>query len=325
MEQPWISVIIPVYNVEEYLHECLDSVINQTYRNLEIIIVDDGSTDSSGMICDEYAKQDSRIAVIHKENGGLSDARNAGLEVCTGEYIGFVDSDDKIVAQMYEKLYDCAVQEKADLVACRMIRMIDGKLVSEGTQSDKICTTKESMVVQMFTGGARSISPCVKLYRKKVLNSIRFPKGQNWEDAYIVIDLINNVSKMVVLGEALYYYRMRQGSITQAKHWTPHVWDGINTYKYVYCKIREHYPQLIQIADCRLCWVYRVSIGAAAWTQEWKEHLHEIKAQRKAVRKMLIDALNNPWISWRGRLDIVLVSILPVRWYAFIRKCICDI
>ena len=135
--------------------------MGQTYKNLEIIVVDDGSTDSSGQICDEYANKDERIKVIHKENGGLSDARNAGLDICTGEYIGFVDSDDYIAKDMYEKLWRSLDKHKADIAACHMIRVIKNKVRDESRATDRVFETKESMVKQMFAGGgALSFGMC---------------------------------------------------------------------------------------------------------------------------------------------------------------------
>ena len=115
-----ISIIVPVYNVEKYLKKCIDSIVNQTYKNLEIILVDDGATDRSGEICDELAKLDNRIKVYHKKNGGLSDARNYGVERATGSYVGFVDSDDYIDAEMYEKLYEAITKEAADVAECNL-------------------------------------------------------------------------------------------------------------------------------------------------------------------------------------------------------------
>ena len=116
--QPLISVIIPVYKVELYLRECIDSVLAQTYQNLEVILVDDGSPDQCGSICEQYAEKDNRVCVIHKENGGLSDARNAGIDVAKGEYIGFVDSDDWVAPDMYECLYKASVEYNAEFVVC---------------------------------------------------------------------------------------------------------------------------------------------------------------------------------------------------------------
>lgn len=129
MEEKLISIIVPVYNVEKYLKECIDSVISQTYKNLEIILVDDGSTDKSGEICDEYSKKDSRIKVIHKENGGLSDARNVALDIAKGEYIGFVDSDDYVEKDMFETLYKLAEEHNTEISSISFYKTLENEII----------------------------------------------------------------------------------------------------------------------------------------------------------------------------------------------------
>ena len=138
---PAISVIVPIFNVENYVRKCVDSILNQTFSDIEIILVDDGSTDASGRICDEYLSKDDRIRVIHKENGGLSDARNAGLDMCTGEYIGFVDGDDYIDGDMYELLYKNLIQYDADISMCRFRRIYNNRIDDNGKDTI-ICTKK---------------------------------------------------------------------------------------------------------------------------------------------------------------------------------------
>ena len=150
---PLISVIVPVYNVAEYLPECVDSICNQSYKNLEIILVDDGSTDNSGKICDEYAKKDLRIKVIHKENGGLSDARNTGIEIAQGEWISFVDSDDLISNHMYEKMYEAGLIYSASLVCCQSTQDYKNINTISGDSEIKVMTDKTDMIRQMFNGG----------------------------------------------------------------------------------------------------------------------------------------------------------------------------
>ncbi len=130
MEDKLISIIIPVYNVERYLRECIDSIIAQTYKNLEIILVDDGSSDKSGEICDEYSKKDSRIKVIHKKNGGLSDARNVALDITKGDYIGFIDSDDYIEKDMFQILYNLAEEYNAEISSISFYKMLENKVIS---------------------------------------------------------------------------------------------------------------------------------------------------------------------------------------------------
>ncbi|HDT8053597.1 TPA: glycosyltransferase, partial [Enterococcus faecalis] len=143
---PKISIIVPVYNVEKYLEKCVRSILAQTFTDFELILVDDGSPDSSGAMCDQFAEQDQRVKVIHKENGGLSDARNAGIEIATGEYLGFVDSDDYIADDMYELLYTNIVKEDADLSICGIYDVYEGKEPVEKQQQyivlDKVAAMK---------------------------------------------------------------------------------------------------------------------------------------------------------------------------------------
>ena len=150
MQKAIISVIVPVYNVKDYLNECVESIVNQSYAALEIILVDDGSTDGSAEICDNWLKRDSRIRVIHKENGGLSDARNAGMSIATGEYVGFVDGDDKIAKEMYCRLHDLMVEKQADMVCCNHLRF--GALNYSNDCTGKIdCYTPVQLLILLLS------------------------------------------------------------------------------------------------------------------------------------------------------------------------------
>ena len=133
-----LSVIVPIYNVEDYLNRCVDSIINQTYKNLEIILVDDGSPDNCPQMCDDYAKKDSRIRVVHKENGGLSDARNAGMKVATGEYVSFIDSDDYISLDFYETLFQTMVDNDSDIVECSVVKFYENEKFDEYSDDLKV-------------------------------------------------------------------------------------------------------------------------------------------------------------------------------------------
>lgn len=176
MEKLKVSVIIPVYNVEKYLRECVDSVINQTYKNLEIILVDDGSPDNCGKICDEYAEIDSRVKVIHKQNGGASSARNSGIEIASGEYIGFVDGDDVIESDMYEFLLNLLVDCGADIARCGMARESNGKRDVWGDDNSTVIVrnNQEGICDVGEANGILPVSPCNKLYKAEVVNSLRF-------------------------------------------------------------------------------------------------------------------------------------------------------
>lgn len=212
-EKALISIIIPVYKVEKYLEKCIQSVINQTYENLQIILVDDGSPDNCGKICDEYAKKDHRIEVIHKSNGGLSDARNKGLEMAKGEYIGFVDSDDYIEADMYEVLYNLLKQYNADVSICNFYTVSQGKISIKNADNgineyNRIEILKEILLDKNIQSYAWN-----KLYKKELFDEIKYPIGKKYEDIGTTFYLLEKCNKVVVTGKLEYYYINRQDSI----------------------------------------------------------------------------------------------------------------
>ncbi|MCM1500957.1 MAG: glycosyltransferase [Clostridium sp.] len=212
-ENELISIIIPIYNVEEYLDECVRSVVNQTYRRLEIILVDDGSTDGSAVKCDEWAKCDDRIIVIHKENGGLSDARNMGLSVASGALVGFVDGDDIIEDVMYAKLYCVMKHDQADLVCCNYDRF--GDIVQKKVDSKQTIQYSRSEFLCEYMKFPRWFSPsaCLKLYRKSIVMDMTFEKGVQYEDIMWTLYCACRCKRIIYLDESLYHYRCRTGSI----------------------------------------------------------------------------------------------------------------
>lgn len=214
-----ISVIVPIYKVEPYLERCIESIQRQTYQNLEIILVDDGSPDRCGEICDRYEAEDVRIKVIHKQNGGLSDARNAGIAIAKGDYLAFVDSDDFIHPQMYERMMDAAIKEKADIV------IVDWKKVREGecpvmdsnfSANDAQMLDGRNIQDLYFQKPESRITYTVawnKLYTKEIFRNSRFPKGKVHEDEFVTFKLIYDAKKIVYLSEQLYFYLVRDVSI----------------------------------------------------------------------------------------------------------------
>lgn len=211
-----ISVIVPIYNVEEYLSRCIDSIINQTYAELEIILVDDGSTDKCGIICEEYAQKDARIKVLHKQNGGLSDARNVGLENAQGDYIAFVDSDDYIALDMYEKLYRRIEKDKSDLAICN-IEFVNEKKepLIRNTLDAGDCVINEKQFWYELYG--KNYTYCVvawnKLYKKEIFEEIRYEYGKYHEDEFIIHKVISQCEKISFLSEKCYFYLQRNNSI----------------------------------------------------------------------------------------------------------------
>lgn len=233
MEEKWqkdmVSVIIPVYKVEKYLEQCLDSILNQTYSRMEILLVDDGSPDRCGEICDDYAGRDARVRVIHKTNGGLSDARNAGIEVASGSWLVFVDSDDYIHPQMIELLYRTAQREQAEIVWCGIAEVDEeGVCADQAVQPgslyeilkvETVLYNRQEAERQFYT--VKNMQPCMvtwnKIYAADLfrgrLGEIRFPKGKIYEDGYTTYRLIYAAERIATIPCRLYYYRQRSGSI----------------------------------------------------------------------------------------------------------------
>lgn len=211
-----VSVIVPVYNVEKYLRRCLDSIINQTYQNLEIILVDDGSPDNCGAICDEYAVKDQRVRVIHQENGGLSAARNAGLDCISGEYIVFVDSDDWISEIMIESLLERCLAENADLAICDVAVYDNEKGVKPHESPITDATLSQAELVQKMTENQawHYIIACNKLYRRDIFLTLRFPNGFIHEDAAVAHRIAGECQTIVTVAKELYFYRQNPASIT---------------------------------------------------------------------------------------------------------------
>lgn len=210
-----ISVIVPIYKVEPYLPRCIDSILAQTYNNLEIFLVDDGSPDNCGRICDEYAAKDARIKVIHKKNGGLSDARNTALDLCTGEYISFIDSDDYVDADFIESLYHAIKTYDARLAVCGITKFNEsGKVYVdyEPSKTEK-CASGEEMMETVWRPAAWN-----KLYHRSLFRDIRYPYGKLYEDLFVYHDILAKVDHVAFTGKNSYFYNNRQNSIINKKY-----------------------------------------------------------------------------------------------------------
>lgn len=218
MAEELISVVVPIYKVEAYLPKCVESIRNQTYHNLEIILVDDGSPDHCGELCDKYASEDARIKVIHKKNGGLSDARNAGIEIATGAYIGFVDSDDYIHPQMYEALYDGIQKNNADIAICRYqnVKEEENIFVEEMKNAKWVTLSNDQEKFDYSLGEFTTVCFTVawnKLYKAELFEEIRYPYGKIHEDEFTTYKTIDLANRIAYTEENLYFYVQRQGSI----------------------------------------------------------------------------------------------------------------
>lgn len=284
-----ISVIVPIYKVEKYLRKCVESILSQTHTNLEIILVDDGSPDNCGTICDEYAQQDARIKVIHKPNGGLSDARNAGLDIMTGEYVAFVDSDDWIGPRMYETLLQMLKLFQADIAI--------GGVADELEQNGKVTTVKvtnyrdkpfyESATEAMHRFFTTSWAAWDKLYKADLFRDIHYPVGEINEDEAIVLQLLSKCTRVCYTNEVFYHYMRRpsSGSITAASFsvkklaWQAHCRDNLEF-------VQAHYPALVPDAAARyrgsLLWsLTEIALSDENYAGETQALLSALRSQKE--------------------------------------------
>lgn len=247
-----ISIIIPVYNAEPYLKKCLESVTRQTYKNLEIILVDDGSTDASGSICDEYAKKDKRCIVIHKTNGGLSAARNTGLEITTGDYIGFVDSDDWIALDMYEILLSLCKTYCCDIAAGGIREVLKEQETERIFKEDIRLYSQREYLMKFFRVNSQEPDHYAwnKLYRREVLRNVRYPEKLIDEDVEGTFRALLNAKKIVGTNKTLYFYRYTPDSITKKPFGKEQfdlitVWENVWRLSQKYCdKEMQYYAKV---------------------------------------------------------------------------------
>lgn len=274
-----VSVVIPVYNVELYLERCIDSVIDQTYENLEIILVDDGSSDSSGKICDDYAKDDSRINVIHKKNGGLSDARNTGIDVATGMYIMFVDSDDWISRNCVELLIKALQWGKTQISACtyqKTDRYREDAEIPEYINDYIEVWTIDDAYRHLFFNKEIDNSACAKLYKRSLFKNIRFPVGKLYEDQFVTYKLFHIAQGVTYIGQRLYYYFDRPGSI-QNEAFTIRKMDELEAAQECVRFIDEIYPHLHEAVICRMVSSCFHMLFAITDRKKWKREFIVLK------------------------------------------------
>lgn len=209
-----ISIVLPIYNVENYIEKCMESVLNQTYKNIEIILVDDGSPDNCPIICDQYVKEDNRVKVVHKENGGLSDARNAGIKVANGDYITFIDSDDYVDKDYVEFLYNTIEETDADIaIGGHRVIYDSGKIIEKETHENSVLEPKKVLERILYDDGI-DLSAWGKLYKRYLFNDIKFPKGRLFEDSATTYMLVDKANKIAINSISKYNYIIRKNSIS---------------------------------------------------------------------------------------------------------------
>lgn len=259
-----ISIIIPVYNVEQYLERCVKSVISQTYKDLQIILVDDGAKDSSGQMCDELAKLDNRIEVIHKENGGLSDARNHGMRIAKGKYIGFVDSDDYIAEDMFETLYRVITENKSDISIVSFYEIYNDKLIGVRDSGKLEIMNKQEAIKELLIDTKIQSYAWNKLFRKELFDGLEFPTGKNFEDIATTLLLFEKCDKVTLLEEPKYYYLRRDNSIIGVRN-TKTYTDYLDVIYDKYMYLKDKYPE-IEMYNAynfiiNMIWVYTIIVA----------------------------------------------------------------
>ncbi|HAS91448.1 MAG TPA: glycosyl transferase family 2 [Clostridiales bacterium] len=314
-----ISIIIPVYNVEKYLKQCVESLTEQTYRNLEIILIDDGSTDLSGAICDELGKNDKRIKVIHKKNEGMSVARNVGLDVCRGQYIGFVDSDDFIDKDMFQFLYNNIQKYNADISVCRAWRVINNLKIHSDFSNNIFVVPSEEAIEKVFTDKFE-LAVWNKLYRKDIFNDVRFlPEIMIAEDAAILVDILKNAQIIVFQDTCKYNYRIRNNNISKKVNFNEHIFDFIDAYEYNLQQINKFYPRLQELGECLLWNSYEYVILRVYNYSNNTVFINRISELQKIIRKNIKKILSNRKISIRGKA-MFLVLCANIDLYVCIYK-----
>lgn len=287
-EKSLISVIVPVYNVEQYLRPCLDSLLGQTYRELEILLIDDGSPDGSGAICDEYAEKDGRIRVFHTENRGVSAARNLGLKEAKGDYIGFVDSDDWIEPEMYELLTRNLEETGSDVSICG-IYYENLKLGKKAFSAETVFRDGEILEALM----AKKITVHIwnKLYRRKVLDHVSFPEGIVFEDEYFIFDAMDSAETVSLITPQLYHYRKREQSISttrNAKTLIDYAESRIARYNILKAKhkdlLQKYNDKVLRNLASGFARVWRYWHGCTP--EEKKKYKGRISEMKKTVRKI---------------------------------------
>lgn len=253
MALPIVSVIVPIYHVEQYLRPCIDSICGQTYRQLEILLIDDGSPDDCGCICDQYAKLDSRIIVIHKENGGLSSARNAGLDIATGTYVAFVDADDVIHPRFIETLVGACEDYGCDIAQCDFLTVSgQSSKLPLNTQRPYRFLTGRQALREMCAGteDAKYTIACNKAYRREHFDGIRYPAGRIHEDEFTTYRILWKARKVAVIKQYLYYYLQRAGSIMGGAY-SPKRLDALDAFRERLAFLKENKLETEYLATVR--------------------------------------------------------------------------
>lgn len=280
-----ISVIIPVYNVSGYLAQCLESVLGQTYTNLQIICVDDGSTDGSGEICDFYAKKDSRLQVIHQKNAGAGAARNVGLSAAEGDFIGFVDSDDYIAPEMYQSLLDALIQTDSDIAACNTVEIFQNRIVGNDSGGELQCFSGIELLKKTAEHWKYYIM-VNKLFRRELVQGIYFPEGNIVDDGFYTYKIIAKSESVVWIERGLYYYRQRRSSVMNlAAYKERRNLDAVSLAKQKLEYVKCNYPEAVPAFERKMLDTFVTVISEGTLNKQQRKSC--VRYMRKNCRHTL--------------------------------------
>ena len=308
---PLVSIIIPVYNVEQYLERCVASVRCQTYRNLEILLIDDGSTDRCGAMCDAYAQEDGRIRALHKKNGGQSDARNVGIEASTGDYVAFIDSDDFIEPDMIETLLRLIERYHADFSSCGVANCYRDTTTLQYQTMEEGCVDGETAFGYILEGKRIAGSMCNKLLDRRLLQNLRFPLGHIYEDAMFIADLMPLVQTVAYTTQPKYYYYHRAGSSTTSRFKSRDM-DAILAYDKTRQVVRERYPSLSKVADFRYIWAHFVVLDRMLAVDDYSSFPEFKPVVRFLKKNAFAAAANANFTKGRRLAALILRFSLPL-------------
>lgn len=311
-----LSIIVPIYNVERYLERCIISILNQTYVNFELILVNDGSIDNSKDICEKYLSIDNRIKLINKKNGGLSSARNTGIELAIGEYIAFVDSDDYINKYMYEVLITTLKKDKSDMVICGYNKVDQNEAnfqeINNYIDVNNVLASKISKVEaldKLLIEGEKFVFAWNKIYKRKLFNELRYKNGKIYEDEFLAHRVLYKCNKVSVINEKLYFYIQRDGSIINSKFTTKR-FDKVYALKERIDFLKE--KNLLELKEKAeksfvdyFIWNYFVAY------QRLENVNSDLIKLKNEFNKVFFEILKNTKISWKEKLTLSLLYISP--------------
>ena len=312
---PALTIIVPVYNAEKYIEDCVESILAQSFKDFELILVDDESSDNSGEICDRYQRKDTRVRVIHQKNKGVSGARNAGLDISKGDYIAFVDSDDFLDGEIYEKLFDGLLKSNADMAVCGFKRVSSEEAFYNIDRSNNVAEyqeyvfSKEECVKSLFSlNDIVDVAAWNKLYKKSIFENVRYPEGRIYEDTYLIMDIILKCNTVYITTEELYNYRNTPGSITNTvdKRDKDYLFS-LNRVCSIYYNFYPQYLNQVEAQKCKFEFVVLGKIFLSSKPEELKYKSELISILNKKIRFVL----SRPEVSITRKISAIALRIHP--------------